>query len=88
MALTITSPNSLRLNSVAATFALHGINVHYDVGGNYQGPQSVCGNAPCSFIIPAAYAQGGHDDDESTLVCNEPPGSKHPCNYHGAGAEF
>lgn len=44
------------LSSVAATFALHGINVHFDVGNNYQG--NACGTAqapaPCSFIIPTS----------------------------------
>ena len=71
------------LNSVAATFALHNINMHFDVGNNYQGAQSVCGNssgpAPCSFIVPSAYAQGGHDDDESTLVCHST--AQHTCDY-------
>jgi hypothetical protein len=72
-------PQLAALNSVAATFALHGIHMHFDVGNNYQGSQSTCGNAPCSFIIPAAYAQGGTDMDEATLVCQNTP--QHTCTY-------
>jgi hypothetical protein len=73
-------PQLVALSAVAGTFALHGINLHFDVGNNYQGSQSICGNAPCSFIIPAAYAQGGADIDESTLVCHDT--ATHTCDYH------
>jgi YVTN family beta-propeller protein len=63
------------LGQVAATFALHHINVHFDVGNNYQGAQSACGNAPCSFIIPETYAAARPAPDnanginEATLLC-------------------
>ena len=72
-------PQLAALNSVANTFSLHGISLHADVGNNYQGAQSICGNAPCSFIIPAAYAQGGADIAESTLLCQST--AKHTCDY-------
>src|SRR5436190_7349577 len=38
------------LSAIAATFSKHGINIHFDVGNNYQGN---------SFIVPSAYEQGG-----------------------------
>jgi len=68
------------LSAVAGTFAPRGINLHFDVGTNYQGAQSACGNLPCSFIIPASKAQGGSDIDESTLVCHD--AATHVCDYH------
>jgi hypothetical protein len=77
------APPLAALSTVAATFALHGIAMHYDVGSSYQGAQSACGNAPCSFIVPATYAQGGTDMDESSLTCN--PGTQkppHTCDYN------
>ena len=67
------------LNSVASVFSGNGINLHFDVGNNYQGAQSTCGNALCSFIVPAAYAGGGSDIDESTLVCHDT--ANHKCDY-------
>ncbi len=67
------------LNSVASVFAGNGINLHFDVGNNYQGNQSTCGNTLCSFIVPAAYSGGGADIDESTLVCHST--ASHTCNY-------
>jgi hypothetical protein len=75
-------PQLAALNNVASVFLTHGISLHLDVGSsnNYQGAQALCGNAPCPFIIPAAYAQGGSDIDESTLVCHDTP--THPCDYH------
>jgi hypothetical protein len=78
-------PKLSALKAVADTFALplhgiNGINLHFDVGGNYQGAQSACGNLPCSFIIPASKAQGGSDIDESTLVCHDT--ATHVCDYH------
>ncbi|HTS48240.1 MAG TPA: MBG domain-containing protein [Bryobacteraceae bacterium] len=68
------------LNLVASTFALHGINVHFDVGNNYQGAQLECGNgtttsAVCNFIIPTAYAavrplpDTSSGINEQTLLC-------------------
>jgi Legume lectin domain/YDG domain len=64
------------LSAVAQTFALHGINLHFDVGNH---DQNTCAGMLCSFIVPAGYAQGGSDIDESTLVCHNT--SAHPCNY-------
>ncbi len=74
-------PKLAALSQVASTFALHGIRLHFDVGisNNYQG--NVCGSAPCGFIIPAAYAQGGSDISESTLLCQDNL-PKHTCDYH------
>ena len=68
------------LSQVAATFALHQINVHFDVGNNYQGAQPGYCNAQCSFIIPTAYTAPRpaqdldvHGNDiginENTLLC-------------------
>jgi len=62
------------LSTVAATFALHQINVHFDVGNNYQGAQQGYCNAQCSFIVPAAYAQArpvpdGNGINEAELAC-------------------
>ena len=73
-------PQLTALSAVAATFAARGINLHFDVGNNYQGPQSICGNSSCGFIIPAADAQGGSDLNESTLVCQNT--ATHTCNYN------
>ena len=73
-------PKLPALDVVARTFAGRGINLHFDVGNNYQGIQGTCGNAICSYIIPAANAQGGADIDESTLVCHDT--ATHPCAYH------
>src|SRR5204863_1991099 len=44
------------LSAIAATFSTHGINIHFDVGNNYQGN---------SFIVPSAYAQGGDIIEEN-----------------------
>src|ERR1051325_8346321 len=73
-------PKLAALDMVANTFAGRGISLHFDVGNNHQGNQITCGNLPCSYIIPAAYAQGGADLDESTLVCRDT--ASHPCAYH------
>src|ERR1700733_12607314 len=73
-------PPLASLSTVASTFALHQISLHFDIGNNYQGAQSACGNALCSFIVPEAYAQGGHDDAESTLVCKNT--ATHTCDYN------
>src|SRR5262249_30978905 len=75
-------PKLAALDAVANTFSGRSINLHFDVGNNYQGNQSQCGNAPCSYIIPAAYAQGGSDMDESTLVCHDT--AAHTCDYHAS----
>ena len=72
-------PQLAALSSVANVFASNGINLHYDVGPNYQGNQAACGNAPCPFIVPAAVASGGSDIDEATLVCRSTP--THACDY-------
>lgn len=72
------------LNTVAGVFATNGINLHFDVGPNYQGNQSTCGNAPCPFIVPSAYASGGSDMPETLLECSPAQQqTTHPCNYPG-----
>jgi Legume lectin domain/Bacterial Ig-like domain (group 3)/YDG domain len=74
-------PPLASLSTVASTFGIHQINVHFDVGNNYQGTQSACNNATCSFIIQeVAGPQGGHDDAESTLVCQST--ATHKCDYN------
>jgi hypothetical protein len=60
------------LNTIATTFRYHGINLHFDVGNNYQPTQinpatgstygSAYGSANTYLVmpfVPAAYAQGG-----------------------------
>src|SRR5262249_37128881 len=62
-------PKEGALSAIAATFSIHGINLHFDVGNNYQPAQinaatgSPYGALP--FIVPAVYAQGGEVVDES-----------------------
>ena len=65
---------------MASVFAGNGISLHFDVGNNYQGAQAGCGNAVCSFIVPAIYAGGGSDINESTLVCHG--SATHTCDYN------
>jgi hypothetical protein len=55
-------PKLAALTTMATTFLFHGIVLHFDVGNNYQSPQS-------PFIVPAKYAQGGQVIEESTLLC-------------------
>jgi Bacterial Ig-like domain (group 3)/MBG domain (YGX type)/Bacterial Ig-like domain (group 2) len=58
-------PQLAALNMVAAAFQTHGINLHFDVGSNYQTPPP----QPPYVIIPAKYAQGGNVVPESNLLC-------------------
>jgi hypothetical protein len=77
-------PQLAALQTVASVFANNGINLHFDVGANYQGNQALCGNAACSFIVPAAYAGGGADMDESALACKSViNGAPNHCDYPG-----
>ena len=52
-------PKLQALQAVAQAFENHGINVHFDVGNNYQGEP---------HIVPAAYARGGNIIPEETCV--------------------
>ncbi len=74
-------PKLAALQQVADAFAAPShqiVHVHFDVGNNYQ---TACGGgAACSFIVPAAYARGGANIDEDTLVCHDT--AAHPCAYH------
>ncbi len=82
-------PQLAALSTVATVFANKGINLHFDVGPNYQGNQAACGNAPCPFIVPAAYANGGSDMPENSLVCNSNvQKTTHPCNYSPPTAPY
>lgn len=72
-------PKLAALDALSKTFSPRGINLHFDVGNNYQGIQSGCGNAPCNFIVPAAVAKGGAAIDELTLLCRDTPA--HACEY-------
>ncbi len=56
------NPKLDALSAMAATFALHGISLHFDVGNNYQGQG-------LPYIIAAQYTRGGDVIDESTLLC-------------------
>jgi len=58
-------PRLEALEAVYQAFQPKNIDVFFDVGNNYQGLGK-------PFIIPAAYAKGGHDDDESSLACVDP----------------
>ena len=73
-------PQLAALSSMASVFSTNGISLHFDAGNNYQGAQAGCGNAVCSFIVPAAYAGGGSDINESTLVCHG--SATHTCDYN------
>ncbi len=53
-------PQYAALNMVGTVFQSHGINMHFDVGNNYQGQ---------SFIVPTAYAKGGNVVQESSVLC-------------------
>jgi hypothetical protein len=60
------------LNMVGAAFKSRGINLHFDVGNNYQ--TSPPPSPPSPYIINATYAQGGNVISESgNLLC---PNSK------------
>ena len=56
------APKLDALNAIGATFAKHNIQLHFDVGNNYQGLGS-------PYIVPGAYTQGGEVVEESTLLC-------------------
>ena len=56
----IHTPQYAALSMVGAAFKSHGINVHFDVGNNYQGQ---------AYIIKTPYAQGGNVVEESNLLC-------------------
>src|SRR5262245_54117553 len=63
-------PKLAALQAMAARFSQHQIRLHFDVGNNYQGN---------SFIVPAAYAQGGEVIEESSILC--PNVSTSDCAY-------
>lgn len=48
------------LQKIAGAYSTHGINVHFDVGPNYQGN---------TFIVPSNYAVGGNSLDEDDSSC-------------------
>ena len=56
-------PKLQALEDVAQAFENHGINVHFDVGNNYQGEP---------HIVPAAFAKGGNIIPEETCVDTDP----------------
>jgi hypothetical protein len=64
------------LSMMAASFLTHGIQLHFDVGNNYQSPKA-------SYIVPAQYAQGGQVIQESTLEC--PNAQTNVCIYPNTG---
>ena len=58
-------PKLQALQAVAQAFENHGINVHFDVGNNYQ-------DQPYPHIVPAAYARGGNIIPEETCTDADP----------------
>ncbi len=54
------NPQLAALNMVGSVFKSHGINLHFDVGDNYQGQP---------YIVPIPYAQGGNVVQESSVLC-------------------
>jgi hypothetical protein len=71
-------PKSAALQLVCQTFKANGVAAHFDVGTNYQGLD------PSYCIVPAAYAWGGHDDNESAYICptGPLPPSEMGCTYN------
>jgi len=67
-------PKIAALSMMATVFGNHGIQLHFDVGNNYQSQKT-------SYIIPALYAQGGQVIEESTLLC--PNAQTSVCAYPG-----
>jgi hypothetical protein len=59
----------------------HKIAIHFDVGTDpaYQDLATAANNY---CVVPAAYAQGGHNDPESNFACVDPPAPAPPCQYH------
>ena len=64
------------LNAIGATFATHGIQVHFDVGSAYSGSGS-------PYIVPAQLGRGGDVIEESTLTC--PNAHTNVCAYPNLG---
>src|SRR5262249_55932021 len=62
-------PKFPALSAIAATFSSHGIRLHFDVGNKYQpnqiDPATGAPFGPLSFIVPAAFAQGGEILEEN-----------------------
>ena len=73
------------LTAIAATFKLHNIKVHFDVGNNYQssavGPDYVIVPYTANSQGGVATAQGGEVIEESTLLC--PNAQTSVCSYPG-----
>ena len=76
-------PQLAALNMVGGVFASHGINVHFDVGNNYQATATV----PRSpYIIPYLQgsniiALGGNPINESTVLCVPGTTATPTCNF-------
>ncbi len=58
-------PKLEALEEVALAFENHGINVHFDVGNNYQ-------DQPYPHIVPAQFAKGGNIIPEQTCTDTDP----------------
>jgi hypothetical protein len=69
-------PKSDALQAVCTAFANQKINVHFDVGKNYQGQPCI---VPYQDAAANVLAQGGSDIDESTLLCVNT--ATHTCDY-------
>ena len=67
-------PSLEALQKVAEAFRKKGVNVHFDVGNNYQG-------TPLPYIVPAALARGGEAIDERVTVCDRDPNDPSVCQF-------
>jgi hypothetical protein len=74
-------PQLAALNMVGAVFQSHGINMHFDVGNNYQGQH---------YIVPMPYAQGGNVVQESSVLCEPNPSATPPvtCNFSPQSQQY
>jgi Bacterial Ig-like domain (group 2) len=70
-------PQYAALSMVGAVFQSHGVNMHFDVGNNYQGQP---------YIVSTPYAQGGNVVQESSVLCL--PGPTTTCNFPSQSDEY
>ena len=79
-------PKQAALQMISSVFATHKIAVHFDVGNHYQSPV-------VSYIVPAAYARGGHVISEAPLLeCPNqffpPANSGYACAFNTQGLGY
>ncbi len=79
-------PKQAALDAVGKAFADKGINVHFDVGGAYQGDPYVISFPPApTGATPPPSGTGGNAIPESSIVCADSLASTPPvyCEYPG-----